>query len=117
LQALIHSNLATENHNKKYKALKLSTYGILFCGTPHQGGNGVSWAKLAMRILSLYTKTNSYLLKQLEAHSKILNDQLEQFKSISSDFETIFFVEGYATPLPGYGSLLVTLDLHAKNFH
>jgi hypothetical protein len=106
---LIHSNLASKSHNKTHRALKLSTYGILFCGTPHQGGNGVPWAKLAMRIMSVYANTNTYALKQLESHSKWLNDQLEQFKSISSDFDTIFFYEGYATPLLGGASILVEL--------
>ena len=57
--------------------------------------------------MSVYTKTNSYTLKQLEAHSKWLNDQLEQFKSISTDFDTVFFYEGYATALRGGASLLV----------
>ena len=74
-------------------------------------------AKLAMRIMSLYTNTNNYLLKQLEAHSKGLNDQLEQFKSISTDFETVFFVESYATPLPGYGSMLVNIKYPWGTFH
>ncbi|KAN0104171.1 hypothetical protein V8E51_009916 [Hyaloscypha variabilis] len=105
--ALIHSNLATKSHNEKHKAFKLSTYGILFCGTPHQGGNGISWAKLAMGIMSIYAKTNSHTLSQLEVHSTWLNDQLEHFKSISSDFDTVFIYEGYATSLLGGASIMV----------
>lgn len=38
---------------------------------------------------------------------KVYYDQLEQFKSISSDFETTFLYEGYPTMLGGRKRLML----------
>lgn len=55
--------------------------------------------KIAANIVSLYEKTNDSALKHLEQHSEWLNDQLEQYKAISSDFDTKFCFEAYETPM------------------
>lgn len=76
-------------------------------GTPHQGGNGVSWAQYLAYIASIYYHTSDHILKHLEEHSEWLEDQIEHFKSISSDFETKFCYETYPTRLKAGQSLLV----------
>ncbi|GME23020.1 hypothetical protein L207DRAFT_627774 [Neofusicoccum parvum] len=105
--ALIHATLTSPAHNEKHHAVKLSTYGIVFLGTPHQGANGVSLARMAARIVSVYGKTNDNALKHLEQHSEWLNDQLEQYKAISSDFDTKFCFEGTETLIMGRYKVLV----------
>ncbi|KAL1634772.1 hypothetical protein SLS56_002174 [Neofusicoccum ribis] len=112
--ALIHASLANPTHNDKHQAIKLSTYGIVFLGTPHQGANGVTLAKIAARVISVYEKTNDIVLKHLEQHSEWLNDQMEQYKAISSDFDTKFCFEAYETPIAAGRSILTLAHLISK---
>ena len=96
-----------ETHLPDRRYIKVSTYGILFMGTPHQGGEGVTWGILAMNIASIFAKTNKEILKHLAKNSEWLESQQALFLPISNQFETIYFYETYPTPLPGGGSLLV----------
>lgn len=56
----------------------------------------------------MYGKTNDNALKHLEQHSEWLNDQLEQYKAISSDFDTKFCFEGTETLIMGRYKVLVS---------
>ncbi|OAL46213.1 hypothetical protein IQ07DRAFT_603591 [Pyrenochaeta sp. DS3sAY3a] len=105
--ALIHSNMADVSHNEHLKAIKLSTYGIVFCGTPHQGTDSASWGKVLMNVVSIFQHTSTSLLTHLERDSEWLQIQLEQYNSISSDVFTIFCFESYPTPLFTGGSIMI----------
>lgn len=107
-QALIHSNMATVSNNEHLKAIKLSTYGIIFFGTPHQGGNYVSWGKLLVNVASAFQHTSSSLLEHLEKDSEWLEIQLEQYKPISAEIFTIFCFETYPTRLTSGVSVMVS---------
>jgi hypothetical protein len=89
--ALIFSNEATD---EELKAVKLSTCGIIFLGTPHQGTNYSSLGHVLQNavMLSLSGK-NDRLLQSLESDSKYLELHLEPFKGISSDFPIVSFFE------------------------
>jgi hypothetical protein len=71
----------------------------MFMGTPHQGGEGVAWAKRLANVASIFIKTNDKLLNILEKDSEALQQQLGQYTAISNDFETKFAFETKATPL------------------
>jgi hypothetical protein len=71
----------------------------MFMGTPHQGGEGVTWGKNLVNMASIFVKTNDKLLDILERDSEILQQQLGQYNAISGDFETKFAFETKATPL------------------
>jgi hypothetical protein len=77
----------------------MSTYGIMFMGTPHQGGEGVAWGKILVNVASIFIKTSHRLLNILEKDSEALQQQLSQYTPISGDFETKFAFETKATPL------------------
>jgi hypothetical protein len=98
---LIHAHSAGNHHNAHHKAVELSTYGILFLGTPHQGTDGIDLAMLLLGIQSIYSKTNDSVLKDLQNHSPVLQQQLSQYTSISGYYETKFYFELYPTPLFG----------------
>lgn len=100
--------MATVSHNEHLKAIKISTYGILFFGTPHQGGNYVSWGKMLVNVASIFRHTNSDLLDHLERDSEWLGTQLEHYKPISADIFTIFCFETYPTPLKAGISVMVS---------
>ena len=85
----------------------VSTYGILFMGTPHQGGQGATWGILAANLASIFVKANRQILEHLGRNSEWLEHQQALFLPISNKFETVYFYETYPTPLPGGGSLLV----------
>lgn len=79
----------------------------MFMGTPHQGGEGVVWGKRLASIASIFVKTNDRLLNILEKDSEALQQQLGQYTSISTDFETKFAFETKATPVALGRSILV----------
>lgn len=122
-QALIHSNMAGVGNNEHLKAIKLSTYGVIFFGTPHQGTDSASWGKVLVNVATLYQHTNKAILNHLERDSEWLETQLEQYKAISSDIFTIFCYESCPTALPAGRSIVVgdsnrtivapTTDMHA----
>ena len=95
----MHANASNRDHLFQYKAVELSTYGILFLGTPHQGSASVDLAKIVLRILSIHLKTNDAVLKNLGLHSKALQEQLDQYSAISHKYATKFYYEMYETKL------------------
>lgn len=76
-------------------------------GTPHAGGGGVSWGKLALNLASVIKHKKLENLNVLERNSQWLEQQQVQYNSISGRFDTKFFYEIYETPLPGGGTLMV----------
>ncbi|KAH0535996.1 hypothetical protein FGG08_007113 [Glutinoglossum americanum] len=107
LTALIHSHLTHSRHLSKHRAIKTSTYGIIFMGTPHQGGEGVAWGQRLVNVASIFVNTNDKLLSVLERDSETLQNQLAQYTSISTDFVTKFAFETYPTPLVFGKALMV----------
>jgi hypothetical protein len=96
--ALIHSDAARRGALEEHRAIKLSTYGILFMGTPHQGGSGVALGKLMVNVASVFMAADDRLLQHLERDSEWLQQQLGQYGPISGDFVTKYAYETYATP-------------------
>ncbi|KAI6080132.1 hypothetical protein F4821DRAFT_266190, partial [Hypoxylon rubiginosum] len=106
--ALIHSDAARQGAQYEHRSVKTSTYGILFMGTPHQGGNGVQLGRALVNIASIFVAADDRILKHLERDSEWLQQQLGQYGPISSDFVTKFAYETYETPtLLGHRILVV----------
>lgn len=105
--ALIHSDAARKGALEEHRSIKTSTYGIMFMGTPHQGGNGVQFGKLLVNAASVYKATTSRLLEHLERDSEWLQQQLRQYGPISGEFMTKFAYEEYETPTALGHSIMV----------
>jgi hypothetical protein len=99
--------MAHSGHLKEHKAIKTSTYGIIFMGTPHQGGEGVTWGQRLVNVASIIMHTNDNLLKVLAKDSETLQSQLAQYASISSHFVTKFAYETYPTRVAKLGEMIV----------
>lgn len=99
-----------------HKAIKLSTYGINFVGTPHQGGSGVGLGKVVLDIVSAVKHTNKNTVGHLAKHSEFLQHQQSQYLAISGDFETVCFYEEYRTHLPGVGHKLAGISVPATKW-
>ncbi|KAF8515163.1 hypothetical protein BU17DRAFT_51957 [Hysterangium stoloniferum] len=91
--ALIQASMANKRHLLRYKWICLSTYGILFLGTPHQGTDVV------LKFISLCCRPNNILLKHLISHSELLQQQNYDFNPIAADFQMNFFYEYLPTRL------------------
>ncbi|XXH00698.1 hypothetical protein Hte_007048 [Hypoxylon texense] len=105
--ALIHSNATHAGHLSHHRPVKVSTYGILFMGTPHSGGEGVTMGQIAQSVASIFVHTNDRVLQHLQKQSEWLSKQKDDYASIMRDFVTKFGWEVYATPLFGGLSKLI----------
>lgn len=108
-QALIHSNSAREGALEDHRLVKMSTYGIIFMGTPHQGSSAASMGQAFVNIASIFSPTNSRVIRNLQRDSELLQQQLQQFNVISQEFVTKFAYEEYSTPVAKGTSVLVSL--------
>ena len=100
-KALVHAHLSTKENLYSHKAVALSTYGIIFLGTPHQGTQSAEFAHILLNIQAVTGPVNDALLKHLSRNSEALEQQLSQFLSISKDFVIKFGFEAYPTKLGG----------------
>ncbi|RYO93500.1 hypothetical protein DL764_007993 [Monosporascus ibericus] len=96
--ALIHSDTARQGALHEHRSIKVATHGIIFMGTPHQGGNGVQLGRLLANVASLFVAADDRILQHLERDSEWLQQQLGQYGPISGDFITKFAYEEYETP-------------------
>jgi hypothetical protein len=76
-------------------AIKTSTYGIIFFGTPHRGGNGVGVGQVVEKIVKTFTGggTNNLLQSLKKGGQLSLYDQ-DSFRPYIEDFKYISIVEG-----------------------
>jgi len=81
---------------------------VIFIGTPHQGGEGISLAQVISRALTLApgVHTNRQMPDALERYSPWLQTLQDQFNSISPDVRIICYYEQLETRTP-VGRLLV----------
>jgi hypothetical protein len=77
-------------------------------GTPHQGGSGVALGRLFVNLSSVFVPANDRLLRHLERDSEWLQQQLEPYSWISSEFVTKFAYEAYPTPTALGHSVMVS---------
>lgn len=72
----IYSNNARERALEQHRPIKLSTYGIIFMGTPHQGGNGFHSGEMMVNMASIFVKADKRIIKNLEQDSEYLQQRL-----------------------------------------
>lgn len=98
---MVFSDATRSGHLEHHKALKISTRSVYFFGTPHQGSNGVSVARVLLNIAAAVLNTNANALQHLAPSSEYLQLLTEEFLPISADFEIKYFYEKLKTELPG----------------
>ena len=103
---------------EEQRPIKISKYGILFMGTPHQGSSGVRLGELMLNVASMFMTANKRIVQHLERDSEWLQQQLAQYAPISGDFITKFAFEIYPTPIAvgnKLGSLFFILHWQVTN--
>ena len=108
-QALILSENTREGSLEEHRSIKLSTYGILFMGTPPQGNSGAQLGELMLNVASIFVAFNDRVLRHLEQDSEWLEQQLGQFAPISRDFAIKFACEIYPTPIASGETRMVSI--------
>ncbi|MCJ1394832.1 hypothetical protein MMC18_007712 [Xylographa bjoerkii] len=100
---VVHSlgGLVLKSAHKRITGLsRCRLYGIIFAGTPHQGGEGVAWGKRLVSIVSIFRNTNTEMLQHLERDSEEVQRLLRDFGPISNEFVAKFAYETLQTRLP-----------------
>ena len=85
----------------------MSTFAILFFGTPHQGSDIANWGKLLLELSRVYQEVNTRLLPHLESNSESIETGLGEFASIAGSITTKYFYETLPTPIKGGGATMV----------
>ena len=85
-------------------SIYVSTFGILFLGTPHDGGNKVKLAATSRRIIgalvpSKIVDTEGSLLEVLHEGSEVLQNITDMFVPLMKDFHIFFFWEQEKTSM------------------
>lgn len=79
-------------------SIYVSTFGILFLGTPHDGGNKAKLASISRRMIgalipSKIVDTEGQLLDALQEGSEVLQNITDLFVPLMEDFHIFFFWE------------------------
>jgi hypothetical protein len=106
-KALVTCDSARRGHNEEYRSIKVSTYGIVFFGTPHACATSGEFQKILNNIGRIFISGNSTVLQLLRRDSEYLRYLTELYSPISSHFRTIVFYEEFNTPLSKGASLMV----------
>jgi len=87
--------LLNAKDNEFFKPTRLSTYGLVFFGTPHRGGRGGAFGSLAAKIAKFISadRADNELLKCLEANSLFTQEASERFSHQLEKYKVISFFE------------------------
>lgn len=108
-QALIFSENTWEGSLEEHWSIKLSTYGILFMGTPPQDNGRAQLVELMVNVASIFVAFNDRVLRHLEQDSEWLEQQLGQFAPISRNFAIKFACEIYPNPIASGKTRMVSI--------
>ncbi|KAK8058354.1 hypothetical protein PG994_008802 [Apiospora phragmitis] len=102
--ALIYAESRKEKKMEHVHALFVSTYAMLFFGTPHNGSSRANLASYAQRMVSSLMPskmidTDSQLLNALKDGSEILQEITDNFQPKMKRFHVFFFWEQLKTDL------------------
>ena len=111
-RALTHCSHLSSDKLDHLRSIFVSTYGILFLGTPH---NGSDMAKLASRVQSIsramipkiLVDSSAQLLNVLKPDNEVLQTVNRDFANIMKRFNIYFFHETEAMDIKGSRILIV----------
>lgn len=105
-RALLYSNDLRAAHHEDYRSLFVSTYGIMFLGTPHTGSDAASWA-LVLQAMSdaviprKFFESESVLLRTLKKDNETLANINSHFLDIYQRFKIHMVHENHKTDIKG----------------
>ncbi|KAK5074664.1 hypothetical protein LTR64_000868 [Lithohypha guttulata] len=120
-QCLIYSRSIDHPNSEHLRSIFVSTYGILFMGTPHLGSDLAKWGTLLQSIASAtlprkFFDSSSHLVEALKSNNETLQNINRHFTDIQPQLKIYFFYEGRPMDLKGTRQFVVDEDSAAPNF-
>jgi len=109
-KALAYSSTRTSKNVEHLYSIFVSTYAILFFGTPHHGVSTRSWLPMEQCKSSLAvapSQSDSQLLSAIETNSETLQAITDQFSSLMKQFHIFFFWEERESKIHGRKAYVV----------
>ena len=103
-KALAYSSTRTSKNVQHLYSIFVSTYAILFFGTPHNGTDTSTWLAASHRrpiSTKFRPQEGSQLLKAIEKDCETLQGITEQFNHLMKQFHIFFFWEEIETDVAG----------------
>jgi hypothetical protein len=111
-RALIYSRSLTNEKVEHLRSIYVSTYGILFLGTPHNGSEVAKWGLLLQNICSAvlprkFLDSSPQLIKALKTNNETLQNINSLFADMMPRFRICFFHETLPMDVKGTRELIV----------
>ncbi|KIH93448.1 hypothetical protein SPBR_04027 [Sporothrix brasiliensis 5110] len=113
-RALLYSNDLRDADHEASRSIYVSTYGIIFLGTPHTGSGLAFWGRVLQGMGSAAPKkffdTEPVLIKSLKRNNERLQEINNHFLDIYQRFKIQMVHENHKTDLKGTKAFVVDVD-------
>ncbi|CAG9941268.1 unnamed protein product [Clonostachys rosea f. rosea IK726] len=114
-RALLYSNDLIVRHHQIYRSLYVSTFGLIFLGTPHTGADVASWGLMLQAMSDVviprrFFESESVLLRTLKKDSETLANINNHFLDIYQRFRIHMVHENHKTDIKGTKIIVVDAD-------
>ncbi|KAH7029114.1 uncharacterized protein B0I36DRAFT_363701 [Microdochium trichocladiopsis] len=111
-RALLYSNDLKSAQHEEYRSLYVSTYGMVFLGTPHSGSDVAAWGTIIQAMSDAVVPKSIFhsepvLLKTLKRDNETLQNINNHFLDIYQRFKIIMAHESHMTDLKATKMLIV----------
>lgn len=105
-RALLYSNDVRAHHHEDFRSIFVSSYAIIFLGTPHNGSNLANWGRMVQYMSDVviprrFYETESILLKTLKKDNETLQSINNHFLDIYQRFRIHMVHENHTTDIKG----------------
>lgn len=105
-RALLYSNDVRGPHHEDFRSIYVSTFGIIFLGTPHTGSNAADWGLMLQAMADTviprrFFESESVLLRTLRKDSETLVNINDHFLDIYQRFRIHMAHENHKTDIKG----------------
>ncbi|KAI8945547.1 hypothetical protein F4801DRAFT_568034 [Xylaria longipes] len=111
-RALLYSNDLRTSQHEDYRSIYVSTYGIVFLGTPHTGSDIATWGTVLQAMSDAvvprsFFQSESVLLRTLKRDNETLQNINNHFLDVYQRFKILMAHENHKTDLKGTKMLVV----------